>query len=179
MTITAPDPDPVLWWGNGAVVVAVLQSSNFTFGERDRGFLQQGLINFSLSCGSVWCSFDPKTNAATLLDQCQADADAGLDAKAMAGYVRALAGRYEYVQRRLAKQIAQRRERLRTECKCRHPRTATILAKLQVAFEVLLGFAHSIGAIGMDEVQELCDRLREVLITLVRLHKQHLESHDP
>jgi hypothetical protein len=46
-------------------VVAVLQSFNFTFGERDGGFLQQGLITFSLSCGAAWRSFDPKTNAAT------------------------------------------------------------------------------------------------------------------
>jgi len=120
---------------------------------------------------------DPRTKP--ILDRCQADADAGLYAQAMAGYVRYVAGRYEELQRETAGRVAYFREQMRNEFNCRHPRTATILAKLMAAFEVYLEFARAAGAIDGDKFDELFDRQGKALIALSRQHNLHLQDNDP
>lgn len=114
-----------------------------------------------------------------ILDRCQADADAGLYAAAMAGYIQYVVGRYEQLQHEMKERVAHFRDNLRTKWKCGHPRTATILAKLMAAFEVFLEFALWAGAIDEDRLNDLFDRQGEVLVKLARRHSLHLQTKDP
>jgi hypothetical protein len=93
-----------------------------------------------------------------VLTACQADADAGLYARAMAAFVKWVASRYDEVQSTLKGLADQfRREFTRPGD---HGRTPEIAADLLAGFEVFLLFAREAGAVDADEVARYRDLVR-------------------
>lgn len=114
-----------------------------------------------------------------ILDRCQEDARAGLFAKAMAGFIRHLAGKYDIIRAQTEERVKRFREELRVRWHCKHPRTATILAKLMAAFEVYLDFALEAGGIDSAQHERLFDDQADVIVELSRQHGRYLRRSDP
>ncbi len=86
-----------------------------------------------------------------MLTSCQADADAGLYAASMSGFVRWLASRHAEV---TADMLARSLEfRANATVPGMHSRTPDIVADLAAAFEVFLDFARQAGAIKADDAK--------------------------
>jgi hypothetical protein len=80
--------------------------------------------------------------ASASLSRYQRDAQAGLYAQAMGGFVRWLASRYEDIQAAVPGQILDLRAK--APCSPAHARTPDIVASLQVGFDLFLNFLHRI-----------------------------------
>jgi hypothetical protein len=90
------------------------------------------------------------------LSACQEDARTGLYTKAMAGFLRWIAARYEDVRADLQRKIADRRNSPLLDAA--HARTSEIIASLQAAFVINLQFAVFSGAVDVYEKQSLEER---------------------
>jgi hypothetical protein len=85
----------------------------------------------------------------TKLTNCQRDADSGLFAQAMAGYLRWLAPQFEEQRQRLVECVAQLREEAMQEGQ--HRRTPSTIANLDHGLSVFLLFAVQSGAITWEQ----------------------------
>lgn len=110
------------------------------------------------------------------LSECQDDAESGLYAQAMAGYLRWLAGTYGDVHGTLARQIAHMRE---MPVNGQHARTPGIAASLLVGLRVFLNFAVSIEAITKEQATELFERGRVALSRCAEGQAEHHQDADP
>lgn len=86
-----------------------------------------------------------------VLTSCQRDADSGVYASAMAGFVRHLAGRYEPAREQLRERVAE----LRTLAILpgQHDRTPANVAELAAGFDAFADFAVEVGAIDQAEAE--------------------------
>jgi hypothetical protein len=111
------------------------------------------------------------------LTQCQRDAAGGLHARAMSGFVRWLATRYEGVQASLKVERATLREwaALSTQ----HKRTPGIVADLALGLRRFLLFAHDAGALSTDEAERLWLRGWAALGEAAALQRQHQAAGEP
>jgi hypothetical protein len=109
---------------------------------------------------------------------CQRAAREGAYARALSGFVRWVADRYEEA-RAKAKSLA---ERLREELprgKGSHPRSPGNLAELVSGFESWIEFAVEVGAIGEEAAGGLRDRARDAAARLLREQDLEQESEEP
>ncbi len=95
------------------------------------------------------------------LTECQRNAQTGLYAEAMGGYVRWLAGRYEAA--RAAFDGLAAKYRAAASRNTAHARTPEIVANLQAGFESYLDFSEACGAIRGGERARLASRCWEAL----------------
>jgi hypothetical protein len=95
------------------------------------------------------------------LTACQNDADCGIYAEALAGFVRWLSPQYEKIQEGLRGEIGEARSlSFRAG---QHRRTASIVAELTVALSWFLSYAFEIGALRAGEVSDYQARCQEAL----------------
>jgi hypothetical protein len=90
------------------------------------------------------------------LTECQRDAEEGLYAEAMAGFISWLASRYNEV----LEQLPEEARKLRDEASRagQHKRTAGIAADLGLGLRYFLTYAEEVGAVSAQEAQELWAR---------------------
>jgi 3'-5' exonuclease len=90
------------------------------------------------------------------LTECQRDAEEGLYAQAMAGFISWLAPRYEEVLEQLPEETRKLREEVTRSGQ--HKRTAGIAADLGLGLRYFLNYAEESGAVSAEEAQELWER---------------------
>lgn len=90
------------------------------------------------------------------LTECQRDAEAGLYAQAMSGFVSWFAARYDEVQRRMPDEARELRDEASRAGQ--HKRTPFIAADLGLGLRYFLNYAEESGAVSADEAQELWER---------------------
>jgi hypothetical protein len=90
------------------------------------------------------------------LTECQRDAEAGLYAQAMSGYVSWFAARYDEVRRRMPEEARELRDEASRAGQ--HRRTPVIAADLGLGLRYFLNYAEESGAVSADEAQELWER---------------------
>jgi hypothetical protein len=112
-----------------------------------------------------------------LLSQAQADAAAGLYAKAMAGYIAWVAPRYEQVRADLRSRVIQLRAEMARRAP--HRRTSEIAANLQFGLELFLDYALEAGAISQAQHQELRARCGAALDEVIGAQARHQQASDP
>lgn len=111
------------------------------------------------------------------LSECQRDAQEGLYADAMGGFVKWLAAHYEDARSRFAQKVADYRARaLRNPA---HARTPDIVANLQAGFELYLDFSAVSGAIDATERDRLAYRCWEALSEAAAAQTKHHAATDP
>jgi hypothetical protein len=111
------------------------------------------------------------------LTPCQRDAQAGLYAEAMGGFVQFLAGEYEKTRAAFARRVAE----LRTIAlqNPAHARTPDIVANLQAGFEFYLDFAVACEAIDCIERELLSERCWEALQDAAAAQAKHQAAVEP
>ena len=111
------------------------------------------------------------------LTQCQADADAGLYAQAMAGFLRWLACRYEEVRAHLPEEII----RLRQEAtqSGQHRRTPDIVANVALGLRYLFEFSKEAGALQESEASDLWRQSWAALGEAASEQAGHLAASEP
>ena len=90
------------------------------------------------------------------LTQCQRDAEAGLYAQAMSGFVSWFAARYDEVQRRMPDEAHDLRDEASRAGQ--HKRTPVIAADLGLGLRYFLNYARDAGAVGAEEYDALWER---------------------
>jgi hypothetical protein len=114
------------------------------------------------------------------LGECQRDAAAGLYARAMAGYLQWLAGRYDEVMPRFRDEVVRLRDELaQADGVSRHRRTVAVLADLIAAFQLFLVFAHEAGAIDDARRDDLSGRCRAALLEVGADQAEMQQAADP
>jgi hypothetical protein len=111
------------------------------------------------------------------LTACQADAAAGLDAEAMAGFIRWLAPRYGELQACLPGEAAELRERASSGGL--HARTPGIVADLALGLNTFLDFALAVEAITEAERDALAKRGWEALREAAAAQADHNAAAEP
>jgi hypothetical protein len=111
------------------------------------------------------------------LTVCQKQADVGLYASAMAGYLRWLAQRYEIVKARMREQLNDLRDAAGRSG--RHKRTPEITANLALGWKCLLRFALDAEAVTSVEAEDLWQRGWEVLDKAQAKQSQHQAAQEP
>ena len=111
------------------------------------------------------------------LTRCQRDADSGLYAQAMAGYLRWLAPEFDEQQRWLGERVAQLREEAMQEGQ--HRRTPSTIANLGHGFFVFLLFAMRSGVITWQEVKTLNRRAWRALEQAAEAQTSEQAAEDP
>src|SRR5262249_23679689 len=95
------------------------------------------------------------------LSECQADANMGLYAAAMAGYIRWLAPRYEAIRSEMEKRVKEWIDILDLNA---HSRTPAITANLLVGMSYFLEYAEDMGAISEAECNRIMAQSRDAII---------------
>jgi hypothetical protein len=114
---------------------------------------------------------------ASMLTECQRDAQAGRYSEAMGAFVQWLAGRYETVRTAANERIAQLRAE--AEHKTVHARTPEIVGNLQFAFELFLQFSEECGAIRSAERKTLAQRCWAALLEAAAAQAKHQTASEP
>ena len=111
------------------------------------------------------------------LTRCQRDAASGRYARAMSGFVRWLAARYEDIRASRKEE----RDALRewAALSAQHTRTPGIVADLALGLRYFLLFAHESGAIDSERTRELWTRGWRALGEAASGQSQHQEAGDP
>jgi hypothetical protein len=109
--------------------------------------LQARLLDLDVALGDI--------NVARLT-KCQRDADAGLYAMAMSGFVQWLASRYRDMKTRLPGDITEARATAYRSGQ--HRRTPAIVASLKIGLEWFLRFANESGALTVDDANAIKTR---------------------
>jgi hypothetical protein len=107
----------------------------------------------------------------------QHDAEGGLYAAAMAGYLRWLAPKYEELQKTLRQEVAELRDAAHQNGQ--HARTPVIVADLAVGWRYFLRFAVDSGAITKSEFAELWHRGWQALLKIAAEQQEHQTAADP
>lgn len=111
------------------------------------------------------------------LSACQADAEAGLYANAMAAFVRWLAADHEKKRTGFIKRVSQWRRQALSDVA--HARTPEIVASLQAGFESYLDFAAECGALGSTERDRWAAECWEALRHSAAAQAKHHEASEP
>lgn len=112
------------------------------------------------------------------LTEAQRDADEGLLAQAMAGYVRWLAPRMDGLKKTLHGRFLELREEVRSHS-LSHDRTPSILANLAVGAESFLKYAQDVGALTEEEAKAVWNGGWQALMEAGKNQKTFLQSEDP
>ena len=115
---------------------------------------------------------------AKILSICQRDAEEGMYASAMSGYLSWLAPQYETLQVRRTTRVKQLREVAR-QMRSTHARTPEIIANLGAGLEFFLEFAVSSGAITVQAKDALWERAWRALSSVAVEQGQHLADSEP
>ncbi|MDP9475526.1 MAG: hypothetical protein M3R38_07515 [Actinomycetota bacterium] len=111
------------------------------------------------------------------LTECQRDAEAGLYAAAMAGFVSWLAPRYGEVLRRMPEEVRELREQAsRVD---QHKRTPGIAADLGLGLRYFLSYAEETGAITAEEAAELRKRGWKAILEAAGTQRAHQAASEP
>jgi hypothetical protein len=111
------------------------------------------------------------------LNQCQADATAGLYAQSMSGYLLWLSQRYSTLRARVQQRFGKFRQAATTSGQ--HLRTPENLANLGVGIEMFLEFALEKQAITPEEFQKLWDHCWGTLMILGAAQNVQQQNEDP
>ncbi len=111
------------------------------------------------------------------LNDFQRDAEGGLYATALAGYVRWLAGGFSSHRLHFLRRAKQRRLELHEAT--RHGRIADIQAQLEAAYELFLTFVSESGARGAGECAALKDEAQAVFDELTKRQAAHVAHSEP
>lgn len=111
------------------------------------------------------------------MTECQADAQRGVYAQAMAGFLRWFASRRDRLLAEKRDQVEHLREIFRQHCS--HLRTATIAADLLAGWEIFLEFALEIRAIGQEKFDELWKRYHEAMEIILKAQESDQQTQDP
>ncbi len=111
------------------------------------------------------------------LSEAQQHAADGRFASTMAAFLCWLAPRRAEVARTLATRVKQHRKRAQADD--RHRRTATVMADLESALEILLAFMRSSGAITEAEAVEWSERCWKALTEAAEAQASHHEAAEP
>ena len=109
------------------------------------------------------------------LTACQADANAGLYAAAMAAFLEWLAPKYDQVQAELPDEVA----KYRASVKGLHARTGTTVGNLVAAFEYFTEFATEEGALTIEEASGLRGRCWAALNEVAANQEEEQVASDP
>jgi hypothetical protein len=112
-----------------------------------------------------------------MMTRCQEKAAAGQYTKAMAGFIRWLAGNYDEVQKAKHVRVPALRQKVRQTNQ--HLRTADILANLVFGLQVFLNFAVKAGAIPKQEGAALLQRGFAALNQVAALQDLQQKTSDP
>ncbi len=111
------------------------------------------------------------------LTGCQRDAEAGLYAQAIAGYVSWYAARYEEIRERLPEERRKLREEItRTG---QHKRTPGIAADLGLGLRYFLAYAEENGAVSAEEARALWERGWKAIVEAADLQEAHQAVSEP
>ena len=110
------------------------------------------------------------------ISACQMDADQGLYAGALAGFVDWLRGRLDQVRNDMGNEMERLRQHFRESCK--HARTATIAADCLAGFQVFLDFAEDAGAIDEEAWHKLWERLCDAIEIHIKEQGSQVEAND-
>jgi hypothetical protein len=111
------------------------------------------------------------------LTACQNDAQAGLYAEAMGGFIQWIAGRYEEVRTAFGRKVAACRSRALLDVA--HARTPDMVANLQAGFELYLDFGVHAGAIDTTERDRLAGRCWDALSDAAAAQAKHQAATEP
>jgi hypothetical protein len=111
------------------------------------------------------------------ITRCQRDAEAGLYAQAMAGYLKYLAARYEEILRQLPEERRQLREEITRSDQ--HKRTPGIAADLCIGLQYFLQYAEDVGAVTAAESQGLWERGRKAILEAAASQEGHQAVSEP
>jgi hypothetical protein len=111
------------------------------------------------------------------LSQCQRDAQSGLYAEAMGGFVQWLAGRYADSRAAFDRKVSE--HRASALCNMAHARTPDIVANLQAGFELYLEFSVASGALDVVEGGRLSDRCWDALRDAAAAQAKHQGEAEP
>ena len=112
------------------------------------------------------------------LSSCQQDAEEGIYATAMSGYVFWVAPQYKALQDKWKLRVKQLRGTA-WQVRSTHARTPEIIASLRVGLELFLDFAVSAGAITSQEQDALLQRCWTALIAVAVQQEEHLVNSEP
>jgi hypothetical protein len=110
-----------------------------------------------------------------VLTDCQVAATGSMYSKAMGGFVRSLAGKYEPVQATFQQRVLE----LRSQATRVHSRTPGIIADLYAGFELFLEFAATTGAITAIEQQEFGKHCWAALNAVARAQRVQQDASEP
>lgn len=115
------------------------------------------------------------------LRRCADDARAGLYARALAGFLRWVAPRYEEIRSGLRDRVDERTRLLRAELDAAglHHRTPEIVADLLVGLDEFIHFAVAVGAVDFLEATRIRDRARAGLVLAGSDQREHHQESDP
>lgn len=111
------------------------------------------------------------------LTECQRDAEAGLYAQAMAGFISWLAPRYKEVLEQLSEEARKLREQLSRSGQ--HKRTLGIAADLGLGLRYFLTYAEEVGAVSAQEAQELWARGWKAILEAAASQEAHQAVSEP
>jgi len=111
------------------------------------------------------------------LTACQADAQIGLYARAMAGFVQWVAGHYDPARAEFQLKISEYRAKALRDSA--HARTPDIIANLQAAFELFLEFAVAASAIDQGRSERLASRCWDALRQVAAEQAKHQKETEP
>lgn len=111
------------------------------------------------------------------LSAAQQDAEQGLFAASMAGFIQWLAPRYESIQERKPEMLRQIRAEMHAESV--HARTPGILAELLIGIRYFLQFAIEVGVLSQVDASQLEGRCRSALRSCAERQRDSQRSADP
>jgi hypothetical protein len=111
-----------------------------------------------------------------VLTACQADAEAGIYAQALAGYLHWLAPRYSEVTQGMPAALRALRQQALQEG---HRRTPEIVAHVALGMQSLLAYAHDCGALTLNECRTYWARTWHALTEVAAVQQEHQAADDP
>ncbi len=111
------------------------------------------------------------------LSECQKNAQAGLYAVAMGGFLRWMAQKYESIRTGFAAKVSEYRTDVFDPVA--HARTPEIVSNLQAGFELLLAFAEDCGAVSSEQRKGLSDRCCQALRDAAAAQVKHHAAAEP
>lgn len=132
----------------------------------------------SLRARMLILEISPRDVDLAKLTKSQEDAESGLFAQALSGYICWLAPQMD----ELKKILPARRRELRTEARkwgAVHDKTPDIFASLAIGWETFLLFAEDSEAISSDGAEQLWMEFWRVLIEAARAQSEHIQSEEP
>jgi hypothetical protein len=151
-----------------------------TEGKAPRGLIlstgELSLDGFSLNSRLLDVQLREKDLNWNRVSECQADAQRGVYAQAMAGFLSWFASRRDRLLAEKREQVEFLREIFKQHCS--HLRTATIAADLLAGWEIFLEFAKEHGAIDQDHFDDLWRRYHEAMEIILKEQESDQQTQD-